>query len=123
MKAMAYQAKEDADAEVESITCGFCGTQLDPQDKVCAGCLETYLVNQKFKKESVRFLTMTLIFTGTWAIIALFLHLDLPTSLSVGLLVAIAGMIFGLLYCDAKEEPLASFDLPDTKATQKAKPF
>ena len=35
---------------------------------------------------------------------AYWLHLDLATSLSVGLLVAIAGMTFGLMVCDALEE-------------------
>jgi predicted nucleic acid-binding Zn ribbon protein len=91
-------------AQQERCICGFCGFPLDPSARFCEGCAETYQVNRQFRREGIRLLIITLTFICSWVGLAAWMQLDLPTSLSVGLLVAIAGMTFGLMYCDALED-------------------
>lgn len=88
----------------DTVICEYCGFTRSPKAKFCEGCAETYQVNQRFRREGVRFLSVTVGFVSCWVLMAYWLHLDLATSLSVGLLVAIAGMTFGLMVCDALEE-------------------
>ena len=46
----------------ETIVCEYCGFSRSRKAKFCEGCAETYQVNQRFRREGIRFLSVTLTF-------------------------------------------------------------